>query len=90
MSESQTAPVVLVHGVLGFNRLMLGGLPIADYFRLIPEALRKDGHVVPDPPRLNPSGSSAERAQDLKNYLQDRSNVAVFEKKVHIVAHSMG
>ncbi len=90
MSESQTAPVVLVHGVLGFNRLMLGGLPIADYFRLIPDALRKDGHVVPDPPRLNPSGSIAERAQDLKNYLQDRNNVAVSDKKVHIVAHSMG
>ena len=90
MSESQTAPVVLVHGVLGFNRLMLGSLNIADYFRLIPNTLRNDGHVVPEPPRLNPAGSIAERAQDLKSYLQDRNNVEVFDKKVHIVAHSMG
>ncbi|MEP6820142.1 MAG: alpha/beta fold hydrolase [bacterium] len=90
MNESQTAPVVLVHGVLGFNRLMLGSLNIADYFRLIPNALRNDGHVVPEPPRLNPAGSVAERAQDLTNYLQDRNNVEVLDKKVHIVAHSMG
>ena len=88
MSESQTAPIVLVHGVLGFSQLTVGGLKIADYFRLIPDALRKDGHVVPTPPRLNPTGSIAERAQDLKNYLQNQNET--LDKKLHIIAHSMG
>jgi triacylglycerol lipase len=89
MNESQGAPIVLVHGIFGFNQLTVGGVKIADYFRLIPEALRNDGHAVPEPPRLNPAGSVAERAQDLKNYLQN-PNGEVFEKKVHVVAHSMG
>jgi triacylglycerol lipase len=90
MNESQAAPIVLVHGILGFDQLKLAGLNIAGYFRQIPEALRKDGHVVPEPPQLNPAGSIAERAQDLKNYLQDPSNHDVFDKQVHLVAHSMG
>jgi len=88
MNESQTAPMVLVHGIFGFSQLTLGGLKVADYFRDIPDALRRDGHVVPTPPQLNPAGSIVERAQDLKNYLQ--SNSEVLDKKVHIVAHSLG
>ena len=87
MTQSQT-PIVLVHGILGFNQLTLGGLKIAGYFRLIPEALRAAGHSVPEPPRLNPTGSVAERAQDLKNYMQGHAEIA--GKKVHLVAHSMG
>ena len=88
MSESHTAPIVLVHGIFGFSQLTVGGLKIADYFRLIPDALRKDGHVVPAPPRLNPAGSIAERSQDLKKYLQNQHDI--IDKKVHIIAHSMG
>lgn len=88
MSESQTAPVVLVHGIFGFSQLTVGGLKIADYFRLIPDALRKDGHLVPEPPRLNPAGSILERAHDLKNYLQNHNEI--IDKKIHIIAHSMG
>jgi len=88
MTESQTAPIVLVHGILGFNQITLGGTRLAEYFRLIPEALRRDGHDVPEPPHLNTAGSVAERAQDLKNYLQGHAEVA--GKKVHLIAHSMG
>ena len=88
MTESQAAPIVLVHGILGFNQITLGGARLAEYFRLIPEALRNAGHVVPLPPHLNPAGSVAERAQDLKNYLQSHSEVA--GRKIHLVAHSMG
>lgn len=88
MSESQTAPIVLVHGILGFSQLTVGGLKTADYFRHIPEALRRDGHLVPTPPRLNPAGSIIERAEDLKNYLQHQNET--LDRKVHIVAHSMG
>jgi len=89
MSETQS-PIILVHGIFGFNQLTLGGLKVTDYFRLIPDALRRDGHVVPEPPQLNPAGSVAERAQDLKNYLQDANRGDVFQKQVHIIAHSMG
>jgi triacylglycerol lipase len=88
MSDSHTAPIVLVHGVLGFSQVTVGSLKIGDYFRNIPDALRNDGHMVPAPPRLNPTGSIAERAQDLKSYLQNQSETR--DRKVHIVAHSMG
>jgi triacylglycerol lipase len=84
------APVVLVHGIMGFSEIKLGGIKIADYFRDIPQALRDAGHIVPPPPRLNQAGAIADRAQDLKNYLDDETNEIVFGKRVHIVAHSMG
>jgi triacylglycerol lipase len=88
MTESQNHPIVLVHGILGFNQLTLGGLKLAEYFRRIPETLRAAGHLVLDPPRLNPAGSVAERAEDLKKYLQNNPELA--GRKVHIIAHSMG
>lgn len=88
MNESQTAPIVLVHGILGFNNLAVAGMTVATYFRLIPEALRNAGHLVPEPPELNTAGSIAERAQDLKNYLHNNGDVA--GRKVHIIGHSMG
>jgi triacylglycerol lipase len=88
MTESESAPIVLVHGIFGFNQLTLGGLRLAEYFRSIPEALRADGHFVPEPPRLNPAGSVLERAQDLKNYLLDHSEFSA--RKIHIIAHSLG
>jgi triacylglycerol lipase len=84
------APIVLVHGIFGFDQLTLGGVKLVDYFRLIPAALRADGNLVPQPPRLNTAGSIAERAHDLKSYLEDASNPEVFSKPVHLVAHSMG
>jgi len=91
MSNAQhQRPIVLVHGIFGFNQLMLRGAKLADYFRLIPDALRAAGHIVPRPPQLNLSGSIAKRAQDLKNYLTDPANTEVAGKQVHIIAHSMG
>lgn len=78
----------MVHGILGFNQLAVAGMKIATYFREIPEALRQAGHLVPFPPQLNPAGSIAERAQDLKNYLEQ--NPEVSGRKVHLIAHSMG
>lgn len=83
-----SAPIVLVHGIFGFNQLTLGGLELAGYFRQIAEALREDGHNVPSPPQLNPAGSVANRAIDLRAYL--RSHPGVADRPVHLVAHSMG
>jgi triacylglycerol lipase len=83
-------PIVLVHGIFGFGQLMVGGTTIASYFRGIPEALRQDNYIVPDPPQLNTAGSVSDRANDLRSYLNNPSNVDVVGKRVHIVAHSMG
>jgi len=44
--------------------------------------------MVPEPPSLNTAGSIAERAADLKRYLDNRPEVA--GRKVHLIAHSMG
>jgi triacylglycerol lipase len=82
------APIVQVHGIFGFGQLKLAGVGVADYFRLIPGALRAEGHVVPEPPCLNMAGSIAERAADLKKYLDNHPEVA--GRQVHLVAHSMG
>ena len=40
--------------------------------------------------REQTGGSVAERAQDLKNYLQDANRSEVFPKQVHLIAHSLG
>src|SRR6266496_6227439 len=82
------APIVLVHGIFGFGQLKFSVVGVADYFRLIPGALRAADHVVPEPPSLNPAGSIAERATDLKRYLETDPDVA--GRQVHLIAHSMG
>jgi triacylglycerol lipase len=48
--------------------------------------LEEAGNVVPEPPRLNPAGSIATRAQALKQYLDQRPEL----ERVHLLAHSMG
>lgn len=90
MNESHNAPIVLVHGILGFTKIAVGNLKIGDYYREIPEALRNDGHIVPDPPHTHRTGSVAERAEDLRKYFTDPDRLDVVGKKVHIIAHSMG
>jgi triacylglycerol lipase len=87
MNESRVrSPIVLVHGILGFTELRLGNVKFGDYFRGIREALQANGNTVPEPPRLNPAGSVAERAQDLKRYLE----TSLSGQQVHLLAHSMG
>jgi triacylglycerol lipase len=80
-------PIVLVHGILGFNHLPLLFGPI-EYFRDVRQTLRAAGNVVPEPPQLNTAGSVQERAQELKDYVL--SNPDVDGRKVHLIAHSMG
>lgn len=85
---SKQAPIVLVHGIFGFDQLKLAGFTVADYFREVPETLRQAGHLVPEPPTLNTAGSIKERATDLRNYLDTQDGVA--GQSVHVIAHSMG
>lgn len=84
------APIVLVHGIFGFDQFTAFGTKIADYFREIPKALRDAGYVVPPPPKLNPAGKVKDRAQDLKRYFDDSTNPDLAGQPVHLIAHSMG
>jgi triacylglycerol lipase len=79
---------VLVHGIFGFGHLGAFGISLPDYFRLIPAALRAALHIVPPPPSLNPAGTIAQRASDLKQYLNSQPTTA--NQQVHLIAHSMG
>lgn len=79
------APVVLVHGLLGFDRLQMAGWVLANYFQGIPEMLRAAGNRVLVA-RLSPTAGIAERAAQLKD-LVDRESPG---EPVHLFGHSMG
>jgi triacylglycerol lipase len=79
------SPVVLVHGLLGFAHVDLCGWTLACYFPGIPELLRKPGNRVLLA-SLSPTGGVAERAAELKTFL-DRE---VPHEPVHLLGHSMG
>src|SRR5690242_8184898 len=76
-------PVVLVHGLLGFDELKLGQSR-HQYFRGVPERLRQlgsDVYVV----KVPPTGSVSERAAALAQAVR-----SLDAKRVNIIAHSMG
>ena len=79
------APIVLVHGLLGFDRLNLKGWKVVDYFPGVPQMLRSAGNTV-HVARLSPTAGSADRAAQLKAFI-DRE---VGDGPLHIFAHSMG
>jgi triacylglycerol lipase len=79
------APIVLVHGLFGVSQIRLGGMRLFQYFAGIPEVLSRSGNQVLVP-SLSPVGSVAERAQQLKDFLDQE----VPQDGVHIFAHSMG
>ena len=78
-------PIVLVHGLLGFDRLVVGPVVLAEYFPGIPEALRAAGNRVLLA-RLSPTRGIADRAAQLKEFLDRESP----QEPVHLFAHSMG
>ena len=79
------APIVLVHGLFGFDRLQVANYTIASYFPRIPEALQAAGNRVLVP-TLSPTGGAAQRAQQLKDFLQREFP----GDPVHLIAHSLG
>jgi triacylglycerol lipase len=79
------APIVLVHGLFGFDSLRLGPWLVAHYFQGIPEALRRAGNRVLVA-SLSPTGGIADRARQLKELLDRESP----HEPVHLIAHSMG
>jgi triacylglycerol lipase len=79
------APIVLVHGLFGFDRLRLAGWTVASYFPRIPEYLTAAGNRVLVP-KLAPMSGIAERAAQLKAFLDRESP----DEPVHLIGHSMG
>lgn len=79
------APIVLGHGICGFDELRLGSWRLARYWPGIPEALTRAGNRVLVA-RVAPLGTVAERAAQLKAFL-DREAPG---EPVHLISHSMG
>lgn len=80
-----SAPIVLAHGLLGFDKLGFADVTLASYFRGIPEFLREAGNRVIQT-AVPPTGSIAARAEALKRRIEIESP----DEPVHIIAHSMG
>jgi triacylglycerol lipase len=76
-------PVVLAHGLFGFDEVALGRAR-RSYWKGIRHALEKDGCKV-IVPRVPAVGSIAERAGALARVLGE-----VGEKRLNVIAHSMG
>jgi triacylglycerol lipase len=76
-------PVVLVHGLMGFDEFALGGSKLR-YFRGIGERLEEMGARVYRP-RLPALASIPERAGKLAAFVR-----ALEEPRVNLIAHSMG
>jgi triacylglycerol lipase len=79
------APVVLVHGLFGFNEVKFCGVKLASYFPEIPEYFRDAGNRVLVA-EVSPTKGVADRAEQLKNFLDKETP----GEPVHILAHSMG
>lgn len=79
------SPIVLVHGLLGYDEFRLRHWTLARYFADIPAFLRAAGNRVLVA-RLSPTRGVASRAAELKAFL-DRHAA---RQAVHLFAHSMG
>jgi triacylglycerol lipase len=76
-------PVVLAHGILGFDEIRIGRARHA-YFRGVSERLEKDGCTV-HRCRVAKMASIADRAADLAAFVRELP-----ARRVNLVAHSMG
>jgi triacylglycerol lipase len=78
-------PIVLVHGLFGFDKIDAFGATIANYFPGIPEFMTAAGNRV-FIPFLAPTGGVEMRAKQLKDFILKHSP----DEPVHIFGHSMG
>jgi triacylglycerol lipase len=79
------APIVLAHGLFGFNQIGVGKLTLATYFRGIPEWLRAAGNRVFVTKVPSIAGVEA-RARRLGEQIM----AAFPDEPVHLIGHSMG
>ena len=80
-----SAPVVLAHGLCGFDRLFGQRRPAKEYFPGVASHLRQLGHEV-FVPRVSPTASIAVRATELLHAVRGRYG----NRPVHLVGHSLG
>src|SRR5262249_30123498 len=80
------APIVLVHGLFGFDRLGVAGWVLANYSPGIAEAMTAAGNRVLIA-RLSPTAGIAVRAAQLKAQIEQ---ALPSDEPVHILGHSMG
>ena len=85
MHSRLSAPIVLVHGLLGFDRVTAEPLTLARYFPGIEEALQAAGNRV-CVPSLSKTRGVAQRARELRDYLRENFP----NEPVHLIGHSMG
>lgn len=78
-------PIVLVHGLCGFDQVSAFRRTVVDYFRGIPALLEAAGNRVLTA-RVTPTAGVARRAADLRAFL-DRE---IPHGRVHLIGHSMG
>lgn len=81
----QTAPIILVHGLLGFDRVKFGPFRVGRYFPGIEEALALNGYRLAVP-SLSKLHGVAHRAKQLRRFILEEFP----NEQVHIFAHSMG
>src|SRR5260370_33376415 len=79
------SPIVLVHGLLGFDRLQVAGTTLFNYFPGIPELMQAAGNRVLIP-SLTPTAGVSQRAKELKDFILANSP----GEPAHLFAHSMG
>jgi triacylglycerol lipase len=79
------APIVLVHGLFGFDALRIFQVEVFPYFRGIEWILRRSKNRVYTA-RLSPTSRVKHRANELKRFLDKRVGI----EPVHLIAHSMG
>jgi triacylglycerol lipase len=82
---AEPLPVVLLHGLCGFDRVMVLRRPVLEYFPGIAGHLRSKGRRVLAP-RLCPTGGIATRAEELRSYLARELG----SQPCHLIGHSLG
>src|SRR5262245_9323194 len=81
-----TGPIVLVHGLLGFDYLFRAGKRTAvPYFPGVADHLRSEGNRVLTA-RLSPTAGVARRAAELRRFILTHSP----DEPVHVFGHSLG
>jgi len=78
-------PIVLVHGLMGFDAIRIGRIRFRGYFPGIEESMRAAGNRV-HCASLSPTASIAHRAGQLRAFVDNASPT----EPVHVIAHSMG
>jgi triacylglycerol lipase len=78
-------PIVLVHGLLGFDALRVGRVRLRGYFPGVEESMRVGGNRV-HCAKLHPTDGIVHRAEQLRAFLDSVS----LTEPVHLMTHSMG